>query len=159
MATRPQLVSRAEQPYASITNAVPMGASAERSTPSLRSVRSSAGWRHAASTCRPTVLEVQPDRMLRASLRWRWECQQRTRSPATTAFNRTCSRRQLRSRRHVGHPQKLRDATSELLDWAAAEGTCMGHVGRTMVNSGRHAWRSICTIRSASPTWRSGRRI
>jgi effector-binding domain-containing protein len=121
MAIRPQLVSRGEQPYASITNSVPMPRLSDELQPQIGEVFGwlaargiqPAGppfWKYNRIDNRgivevevgvPTADEVSGDNRVQPHL-----------LPGGSYA----------VARHVGHPQKLPDATSELLDWAASEG-------------------------------------
>ena len=121
MAIRPQLVSRAEQPYASITNSLPMAQLGDQLQPQIgeifgwlaaRGIQPAGPpfWKYnrinAEGTVEvevgvPTADEVSGD--------------DRVQPHVLPGGNYAIAR-------HVGHPQKLRDATSELLNWAAAEG-------------------------------------
>jgi effector-binding domain-containing protein len=121
MAIRPQLVSRAEQPYASITNSLPMPRLSDQLQPQIGEIF---GWL-AARGIKPAGLPFWKYNRINVAGIVEVEVgvptadeisgDDRVQPHLLPGGNYVLAR-------HVGHPQKLRDATSELLDWAAAEG-------------------------------------
>ena len=159
MALKPQLVSRDVQPYASITNEVPMGSLGEQLPPQIGEVF---GWL-AARGIQPAGppfwkynrIDMEGDLEVEVGVPTA-----ESRSPVTSGFRDTCFRAATTLSRSTWDTR-----TSWWVPpgncWTGPEstifvGTCQS---RPMVRFGLRGSRSTSAIRSASPTWTSGRRI
>ena len=146
MAIRPQLVSRAEQPYASITNSLPMPQLSDQLQPQIGEIF---GWL-AARGIQPAgppfwkynVINAEGTVEVEVGVPTADEISgdDRVQPHLLPGGNYAVAR-------HVGHPQNCvtrRVNCSTGPPPKASPGTCGG---RSRGNSGWHAWRSTCTIR------------
>jgi effector-binding domain-containing protein len=121
MALKPQLVSREVQPYVSITNVVPMGSLGEQLPPQIGEIF---GWLAARG--------IQPDgppfwKYNRIDMEGDLEVEVGVPTAEQVSGDERVQGHLLPGgnyvlAEHVGHPDKLVDATGELLDWARANG-------------------------------------
>jgi len=121
MALKPELVSREVQPYASITNEVPMGSLGEQLPPQIGEVF---GWLAARG--------IQPAgppfwKYNRIDMEGDLEVEVGVPTAEQVAGDERVQGHLLPGgdyvvAEHVGHPDKLVGATGELLDWARANG-------------------------------------
>jgi effector-binding domain-containing protein len=121
MAIKPKLVSRPEQPYASITNSVAMDMLSEQLPPQIGEIF---GWL-AARGIQPAGppfwkynrIDMAGEMEVEVGIPVAEEISGDSRVQGHLLPGGSYAMVQ-----HVGHPQKLRDATSALLDWGAAAG-------------------------------------
>ena len=121
MALKPELVSRELQPYASITNEVPMGSLGEQLPPQIGEVF---GWLAARG--------IQPAgppfwKYNRIDMDGELEVEVGVPTAEQISGDERVQGHMLPGGRyvlaeHVGHPDSLVDATGELLKWAQSEG-------------------------------------
>ena len=121
MAVKPEMVSREAQPYVSITNLVPMGQLGEQLPPQIGEVF---GWL-AARGIQPAGppfwkynrIDMDGDLEVEVGVPTAEEISgdSRVRGHLLPGGNYVLAE-------HVGHPDKLVDATGELLEWASDHG-------------------------------------